>query len=127
MRPKVVVVVKVGRQLLVELLAIRGRIQVDAFPLDASPKLLDEGVVGGPALAAPADLKAQRLQGAHKLAAGKLAVLVGIEDPGHAVQAAGLVHGPQAEVDRQGVADLPTQHEMAKPVHDGYQIQKAAL
>lgn len=55
-----IVVGEVGVQLLVELAAIGGRIEVDALLLHRAPAPLDEGIIGGAAPPVAADLAASR-------------------------------------------------------------------
>ena len=60
MEPQVVLVVESRRTVAhIELGAMTYRVEVMAFPLDAVPGSLDEGVVGYSALAVPNDLAPQ--------------------------------------------------------------------
>ena len=62
-----------------------------------------------------------------KREAGELAALVGIEDPRPAVALQGFSQGFDAEAGIQGVGQPPGEHSAGGPVHDGYQVQEAAL
>ena len=61
-------------------MAVVGRVEVDVLPLDRAPEARDEGIVGGAAPAVVVDAVAGDEQGLLINEAGKLAVLVGIED-----------------------------------------------
>lgn len=71
----VIVVGEVGLQLLVEVLAVGGGVQIDAFPFDGAPQALDEGIIGGATAAVSADATVGLQQGLLKGLAGKLAAL----------------------------------------------------
>jgi hypothetical protein len=121
----VVIVSKVRVQLLKDLEAVISRLQIDAFVLDRPPEPLDKGIVGGAADAIPADAALGRLQGGHKVVAGKLTALVGVKNLRGAVAGERLGEGAQTKIHLQRIRQLPAQHEAAVPVEHGHQVQKA--
>src|SRR5690606_30854610 len=58
-------------------------------------------------------------------ASGELRSLIGVEDLGLAVAVDGLLHGLDAEVCRERVADAPCEHLAAVPVHYCEQVHEA--
>ena len=62
------------------MVAVVGGVEVDVLPLHRAPEAHDEGIVGGAAPAVVVDAVAGDEWGLLRSEAGKLAVLVGIED-----------------------------------------------
>lgn len=67
------------------MLAVGGRVKVDAFPFDRAPAALAESVVDGVATAVTADATARLQQGLLEGRADTLAALVGVEEEGRRV------------------------------------------
>src|SRR5450631_2714019 len=99
---------------------------IDEFVLQRSPQALDKYVVEGAAAAIHADRDAALFERGQKIGGGKLRALVVVPDLGLAEAERGLLGG-QTEADLHRIGELPAEHEAAEPVHDGDQIQKAAL
>lgn len=119
MGPAVIVVGKVRLQLVVQVVAVVGRVEVDMLPFDSAPETLDESIVGGAAPAVAADTAARGQQGLLVSQARKLAALVGVEDMRSRGHAQGIGQGLQAKAHVERVGELPAQHIARVPVEHG--------
>ena len=107
--------------------AVGELVQIHRFVFERTPEALDEDVVHASAPAVHGDGDAGVLEDSGKREAGELAALVGIEDPRPAVAVQGFGQGLDAEACIQGVGQPLGEHTAGGPVHDGYQVQEAAL
>jgi len=94
--------------------------------LDGPPEPFNEDVVLASAAAVHADSDPLVLENLGEAVAGKLCSLIRVEDFRLAVAFQSLLEGLVAEVGVQGVGEPPGEDFAAVPVHDRYQVHKAA-
>lgn len=113
---------EVGLQLLTELAAVLGGVEVGALPFNRAPEPLSEVVVGGAAAPVAADLTAGRQQCLLEGGTGELAALVGVEDVRGRLLAQCLGQRQQTKAHIERVGHIPTEHIARVSVRHGYQI-----
>jgi len=102
-------------------------IQEHALVFQRAPQTFDEDVVHPAATAVHRDADADVIQCVCEGEAGELAALVGVEDAGPAVASNRLLHRRNTEVSIHRVGEPPSENLAARPVHNGDEVEEAAL
>src|ERR1700686_1254367 len=98
---------------------------VDQLVLERAPQPFDEHVVERAPAAIHADRDSTLFERSQEVRRGELRARIGVPDFGLS-EAERSVERGEAEARLHGVGKFPTEHEAAEPIHDGYQVEKAA-
>jgi len=100
--------------------------EIDLFILERAPEPFGKDIVHTPSPTVHADSDPLAFEQVREGGAGKLGALVGIEDAGDAGHTR-LLQGRQTEPRLHRDRGLPGKHIPAEPVHDGHQVEPAAV
>jgi hypothetical protein len=99
---------------------------IDQLVLERAPQTFDKNIVQRTAAAIHADRDSALLERSQEIGRGELRALIGVPNFGLA-KAEGGVERRQAEAGFHRVGKFPTEYEAAEPIHDGHQVEKAAM